>query len=308
MGLTTSTPETTIKDEKLENIKKLFNNINDNEDNILESLDITEFKNNNDGKKQIPMVGGYSEDEMESLKLPRKRYTKYDLFKMLKDLESDFQTGGNGEDDENDEDDENGSSLNDEQSMDNIKRVILKELQNLKENKSNQLGGNNCGCDNSKKNKNCNNEHLNLNNVVVENQLGGNVILDDSSSSTSSSSSSDSDEAGKNLKKNTKPKKSKKFKKNNKKDEDDNVDDDEEESSRFFIQTSDTDENGMTSNGSVKKSSNKKKTNKKSKKNFTKNKQNFSEDSEGLSIFPFNSSDVKSSQSIQNFRNLRRRI
>jgi len=302
MGLTTSTVKNNSEEEKLNNIKKLFNNINEGDaDDILESLDITEFKKDDNVKKPIPMVGGfgYSDDEeVDSAKLPRRRYTKYDLFRMLKDLESDLQTGGGDDDDNNNVD----SSLDDEKSMDNIKRVILKELQNLKENKSQQLGGVGCDCNTSKENNR--KAKLNMNNVVVEGQFGGNVIVDDSSSSTSSSSS-DSDEAGKYQKKSKK--KSKSTNKKYDDDEDKKTDnDDDDESSRFFIQASDSNENGMTSNSSVKKNSYKKKTNKKSKKNSS--KQNFSEDSEGLSIFPFNSSDVKSSQSIQNFRTLRRRI
>ena len=301
MGLTSSTQ--TKEEEKLNNIKKLFNN-NDDTDDILESLNITEFKGENgDGKKPLPMVGGYGSGDVEtsdaeSNKLQRKRYTKYDLFKMLKEIDSEFQTGGeNNEDGDGDE-----SSLNDKESMENIKKVILKELQNLKENKSQQLGGVGCGCDSSGEKKTSLKSKFNMNNIVVEDQLGGNVIVDDSSSSTSSSSSSDSDEAGK------KSKTKSKSKKNKNKDDEDEVEEDDEESSRFFIQTSESDEAGITSNGSEKKSY-KKKGNKKSKKqSVKKTNQNYSDDSEGLSIFPFNSSDVKSSQSIQNFRNLRRKI
>ena len=296
MGLTSSTPTQTNEEKQLDNIKKLFNN-NDDTDDILESLNITEFKQENvDGKKPLPMVGGYGSGDvdttdMDSSKLQRKRYTKYDLFKMLKDLDSEFQTGGN------DGDDKDESSLDDKESMDNIKKVILKELQNLKENKSQQLGGLGCGCDSSGEQKNGLKSKFSLNNVVVEEQLGGNIIVDDSSSSTSSSSSDS--EAGK---------KSKKNYKKEKEDEEDEDKDDDEESSRFFIQTSESDDAGMTSNGPNKKTYKKKSNTKSKKQSAKKSYQNYSEDSEGLSIFPFNSSDVKSSQSIQNFRNLRRRI
>jgi hypothetical protein len=295
MGLTSSTAKND-EETKLDNIKKLFNK-NEDTDEILESLDLTEFKNESlDEKKPIPMVGGFDglhdeQSEFDSSKLQRKRYTKYDLFKMLKDLDSEFQTGGKGEEDE-------GSSLNDEESMENIKKVILKELENLKQNKAQQLGGNSCGCDSSGEKKTGFKSKFNLNNVIVDDQLGGDVVVDDSTSSSTSSSSSDSDEAGK----------AKKSKKNYKKKKEEDEVDEEEESSRFFIQTSESDENGITSNGPDKKRSYKKKSNKKSKKNSSGKQENFSEDSEGLSIFPFNSSDVKSSQSIQNFRNLRRRI
>lgn len=270
-------------------------------------------KTNADGKKPLPMIGGFYnnvDSEIESEKLERRRYAKYDLFKMISDLESEIQKGGDN--------DENETSLNDEESMENIKKIILKELENLKKNKSEQLGGVGCGCDASSNTNKKINTKFNLNNVVVDddtnNLVGGNVIVvDDSSSTSSSTSSSSSDEAGKKKRFKSKPK-------NNKREEDDsdedlNIDDDDE-SSKFFVEDESLSEFG-TSNGSVKKSSNKKskksKTSKKSNKSKTSktmkrtNLKN-SETEEGISIFPFNSSDIKSSASIGGYRNIRRKI
>lgn len=324
MGLTSSTESKQEKEEnRLNNIKKLFNN-DDNTDDILDTLNLTEFKKENKTvvqKKNIPLVGGgYDEkdDEKDDDKdnknnFGNKRYTKYDLFKMLRDIDSEYQRGGkDGDDDEN-------TSLDDDKSLEHIKSIILKELDNLKNNKSKQLGGNGCGCDGTKS------KHFSMKNVEIEDKLqnGGAIIIDDPSSSTSSSTSdSSSSEVGKKPKaKKAAPKKTKKTKANKKinKSDEDEVDDDDN-SSRFFIETSESGVNGLTSNGDFSENGKKKRKSKKSRVNKNKDETDDDEEennvpddeqedeSEGLSIFPFNSSDVKSSLSVKNYRMLRRKI
>ena len=172
---------------------------------------------------------------------------------MIKNLEDSYQNGG-GDNLSSPQETEN---MSDEKTMNHIKNIILKELDNLKDYNADQLGGD-CGCDKNK-------------------QQGGNnnKYNDDSSSSTSSSSSSSIVEHGKNKKSKSKKSKSNKFK---------------ESTSNFFIETS---ESGKDKESS---SSNKIETS------------NDEDEEEGLSIFPFNSSDVKSSISVKNYRMLRRKI
>ena len=107
MGSNSSALTTEKKEEqRLNNIKKLFNN-NDNTDDIIETLNLTEFKQVDVGeKKSIPLIGGGNGnnnndddnyDEMNNRinnSINNKRYTKYDLFKILKDIDSEFQKGG----------------------------------------------------------------------------------------------------------------------------------------------------------------------------------------------------------------------
>ena len=231
---------------------------------------------------------------------------------MLKELDSDFQKGGL--DSKSNVDTDGESSLNDEKSIEHIKNVILKELENLKKNKSDMLGGNltnsKCGCDGIKSDS--------------EQQIGGNIIDDSSSSSTSDSTSSSDTEAGK-----YKSKKSR----SNKKKHPKAASESDSDSSKFFIETSESgtdDRFNITSNGEESEYGKKYKS--KGKKNLSKSKPKQkkmkqtqddsdsdeddgkpnnidSADSEGLSIFPFNSSDVKSSSvSVKNYRMLKRKI
>jgi hypothetical protein len=355
MGLTSSTEskQQEREEQRLNNIKKLFNN-NDNTDDIIETLNLTEFKPVSmiqNKKKAIPLVGGgvggggsvgggvggsvdvgYDNDEKHydnnnnilANNVNNKRYTKYDLFKILKDIDSEFQKGGKEENNS----DEN-SSLNDEKSMDHIKNIILKELENLKKNKSEQLGGAGCVCDGTKQNK------FSMKNVEVEQQIqgGGAIVIDNPSSDSSSSSSTSSSEVGKKKGK-TVTKKAKKNTKSSKKakkslsisnEDDDNDNNGESNSSRFFIETSESGTNEHTSNADFSENGKKKKKTKAKKiiknkvydkeededENEENNDDNTKEnnsDSEGLSIFPFNSSDVKSSLSVKNYRMLRRKI
>ena len=310
---------------------------------ILESLDITEFKKPNEkepdekepnvkepnekehdkkeqigGKKSIPLLGGFGVNLSETSddilggfenKTGRKRYTKYDLFKILRELDVDTeahqQGGGN---DEGDDETDVKSSLNDEKSMEHIKNIILKELETLKTNKSQQLGGSGCGCNGSgNKNTRKLSSKLNLNNIIIDNegdkQLGGTVLIDASSSSTTSDdseSSSSSDHGYDKSKKSKSTKSSKSLKKNQSQESSDS-------DSHFHIDTTESglnDKGDQTSNGggSDEKTESEKSSEIKRK---TKDK---TDSEDGLSIFPFNSSDVKSSVSIKNYRMLRRKI
>src|SRR3990167_2159590 len=176
-------------------------------------------------KKPIPILGGFkvnahlsetSDNIINELqnKTGRKRYTKYDLFAILKDLDTEVNQQGGGTDDKNgtnNTDDKNVNKaylnkddnktfkddddkyLNDDKSMEHIKSIILKELNELdelkKNNNSQQVGGNGCGCDGSGKKKNSHklSSKLNLNNIIIDDmepkQLGGTIIIDASSSS-----------------------------------------------------------------------------------------------------------------------------
>jgi len=288
------------------NIQKLI--VDNNKDNqkttdIVETLnDLTEIHTQKGGslKKQIPLLSNNETNSYETSEniiggfentTGRKRYTKYDLFKILRnlDLETEInQEGGNENTD---------SSLNDDQSMEHIKNIILKELETLKNNKSQQLGGSGCGCAGSNDSNGVNgsnskklNSKLNLNNIIVDDdndkQVGGTIIIDGSSSSsdTSTSTNSSSSEFGKSKKSaKSKSSKSKSKSKYNKRQESSS------ESSKFVIETS---ESGKESVSSVE----------------NKQTSNGEDSEEGLSIFPFNSSDVKSSLSIKNYRMLRRKI
>lgn len=320
MGQGNSTPNESKEQKQLDNFKKLFSS-NDDTDDILETLNITELKPRKqvvNQKKPLPLLGGANEpnDEDKNKHANRKRYNKYDLFKMLKDLDSEYQQGGGGEDDE--------SSLDDAKSMEHIKSIILRELDALKKNKANKLGGSGCGCEGDKTGKNKNKkmkQKSHYKNVVFEkapNKKMSGGYKDDSSSSSSttsistkgdsSSTTTTSEEAGYKSKKSKKTKKSKKSKKskaNKLYNDDEEVDN--SDSSKFFIETSESGE--KTSNGDEdddsSSSSEEKKKGKKGKEDNDDEEEN---SEEGLSIFPFNSSDVKSSLSVKNYRMLRRKI
>lgn len=277
-------------------------------------------------KKPIPMLGGFkvnanlsetSDNIFNGLenKTGRKRYTKYDLFKILRDLDVDTeapQQGGNP-DGNPDGDNDDKSSLNDDKSMEHIKNIILKELETLKTNKSQQLGGSGCGCEssgdkkNSRKSSSKSSSKLNLNNVVIddiEKQTGGTIIIDASSSSTTSDDSeSSSSELGKAKKsKSSKSSKSSKKSKYSSKSKKIQKQESTDSDSHFQIDTSESefgDGKEQTSNGE---------SDEKSESEKRKPKEEETDSEEGLSIFPFNSSDVKSSQSIKNYRMLRRKI
>jgi len=314
-------------DETINNINKVMPKEQTTSD-VVETLNITEFKESNEqiggSKKELPLIRGSNmrsnlSETSENIiskfenKTGRKRYTKYDLFKILKNLDIDTENelqGGDIEDDVKTE-----SSLNDDESMEHIKKIILKELDTLKNNKSQQLGGTGCGCSgsNDKKTSHKLSSKLNLNNIIIDDkeskQLGGTVIIDGSSSSSDSSvsgssSSSSSSELGKSNPKSNSKSKSKSKSKSVKKQE-------SSESSIFVIETSESGKEKKSESESESESDSDKDKDKNKNKNKDKDEQEQTSNGksdEGLSIFPFNSSDVKSSLSIKNYRMLRRKI
>lgn len=203
-----------------------------------------------------------------------------------------------------------------DEALDRVRNAILERLNDLGKNlnpEMNKVGGGSCGCENR---------------VVNDSKTGGSTNLlatgpqtklyqDDSSTSTTTSTSSastssshtSSSEVGR--KKNVS--KSKSAKRTTKRSTKFDI---EESSDSFILDTSETGTETEpelkprgtrnkrvvhdTSNGDSSSSSSSSNSNSESKS---------SDDSEeGLSIFPFNSSDVKSSVSSQNFKTLRRRV
>ena len=162
MGLTYSTPQTdTAKVNKIENVAKLAElNLNDSED-LLDSLNITELNNFN--REPLPIIGGqYSDANMEEEEedynndfsrntrfIPSKnRFNKYDLFKVINELENKKKLnrnlkGGNLEEDLS-------KSISDDDAMEQVQSIILQELEKVSNN--NMTGGGDCGCNGSKNN------------------------------------------------------------------------------------------------------------------------------------------------------------
>ncbi len=161
MGQIYSTPQTdTAKINKIENVAKLAElNLNDSED-LLDSLNITEFNHFN--KEPLPIIGGqYSDVNMEEEEedyndyskntrfIPSKnRFNKYDLFKVINELENKKKLnrnlkGGNLEEDLS-------KSISDDDAMEQVQNIILQELDKVSN--KNMTGGGDCGCNGSKNN------------------------------------------------------------------------------------------------------------------------------------------------------------
>ncbi len=230
----------------------------------------------------------------------RQRYHKYDVFKALDEIENNMR-GGNQETD--------SSITTDDKAMDHIKNVILSQLKELEKHK--QHGAGSCGCDKK---------------GLKKNIKGG--YFDSSSSTSSETSSSDTDSSEFGLPQNKK-----------------NYIIEESESSNFLASTSQTggedeeksDKSSSSESPEVKHSKHSKHS-KNSKHSARKHKETSNgedeeteeveeveeveedqdesnqegdesqESEEGLSIFPFNSSDIKSSASVKNYKMLRRKI
>jgi hypothetical protein len=179
MGLTYSTPQTdraTVN--KMENVSKLAElNLNESED-LLDSLNITELNRVNI-KEPLPILGGnnsnyeeeeeenlhrnfkggkysnYEEEEEENLNRNTKfissknRFNKYDLFKVINELENKNKInknlrGGNIEEEEL------SKSISNEDAMEQVQKIILQELEKVSN--KNMTGGGDCGCNGSKNN------------------------------------------------------------------------------------------------------------------------------------------------------------
>jgi hypothetical protein len=275
MGSYFSTQTDSTNTNAVNNVKKLFK-LDENVD-ILDSLDIADLRETvNVGsvdKIPLPIIGGKKEELNNSngynfmlggakdirFKSDRQRYLRYNIFKVISQLEE-FekiqQKGGadinlnNGNNDDEDDDEKYQSITSDNKAIDHIKKLINNELQNLK---NNQRGGN-CDCDTQKggaKKKSKKNNKKNATKGPVSQQQSysdsdsDTSTTDSVSGSGSDSSSSDSDSLG-------------------------------------------------TDNGSNQSESGVSST--------------MSSEQGGLSIFPFNSSEVKSSHSEKNMKMIRRKI
>jgi hypothetical protein len=302
MGLGSSTPE---KSNAKENVQKLFDIDVDNE--YLESLNISEL-HTGENKIALPIIGGqnYNEgnitqynDDDDNLNVDfnlagggnndvrfmarRRRYLRHNIFKILSDLDG-HKGGGNALNGV--EDDKYLTTSSDDEAIKNIKEIILKEVNKLNSTSAQSGGG--CGCDGNKDDSDQDGGAKKRRNTKSKSkskkQKGGDTrqkkqVEKDSSSDTSSSSSSSSSSSDK------ASEKSYNAKRTNKK-----VNIQKSESSLNDEDDSDDD----SSDNSEDNSSNDK-----------------SSESQlgGLSIFPFNSSEVKSSISEKkNMRMIRRKI
>lgn len=330
MGSSYSTPdEKTITTDKVENVKRLFN-VDDNDD-FLETLNMSDFKIN-DNKLPLPIIGGndfsFQNDEQDLANIDfnlvggsqnndirfmakRRRYLKHNVFKILSQLDgaNKSQKGGN-----QDEDEKYLSTSSDDEAIKHIKNIILKEVNKLNLDSNNQLGGD-CGCDGNKgaNVETDNDQHggakkkskkakkskkvAKKNKVSKKSQKGGDrkrkqdkqVDSTDSSSSSSSSSSDDSEESYNSKNKSTLNQSESSLdtkKRNATETETETEDESESEHSEESDESSEDNSNEQSSEKS-------------------------SEGSQkgGLSIFPFNSSEIKASASEKkNMRMIRRKI
>jgi len=217
--------------------------------------------------------------------ISRNRYSKYDVYSTIQKVEKKFIGGFNSQ--AHSEIDDNESEKDDKTTK-HIKDIILQELDNLNKHNFNQIGA---GCDCNKKEESEESEESEetkkTDSTDKIDQKGGRPFISSSSSSSfSTSSESDSSDIKKNkkFKNNTNYKQSRsKSNKNNKKSKKNKKESSESESEEFEgnlkIQS---DSEIMTSNNS--------------------------NTEEGLSIFPFNSSDIKSNVSDRHQKILRRKI
>lgn len=224
-------------------------------------------------KEAIKMNGGFMNENIITTK---DRYSKYNVFATIKEYDNKLQSGAGIDTLE-------ATTVNpvaDNKSMKHIKDIILEQLKELETNKQN--GSGNCGCDTTMPSR--------------SNKKGGSKRLVDDSSTTSSSSSYTSDNSGvpdsssstdssseygvKSKSKNNKSKSKAKSKSKNRFIASD--------SSSFIVNKTESD-------------------NYKNYNNTSNGEESESGSDAGLSIFPFNSSDVKSSSS-KNMKMFRRKI
>jgi hypothetical protein len=239
-----------------------------NDSDTIGSLNLDSDKKDSDKKEESTQKGGKN--------ISKNRYNKYDVFTTIQKAEREFLVGGFNSDNETHEKTEEDN----DKTMKHIKNIILDELNNLNHNILNQHGAGGCNCDKD--------DEKDKEETKEVKQEGGFYSSSSSDSSNfSTSSSSDSTEV---VKKNSKhqnkskhypvisrSKTSKKSKKSKKHDSSDS------ESNLF--------EGNLVINNSD-----------------DNNTSNNSQTEEGLSIFPFNSSDVKSSVSDRHHKILKRKI
>jgi hypothetical protein len=158
MGLTYSTPQIDrAKVNKMENVSKLAElNLNESED-LLDSLNITELNRVNI-KEPLPIIGGHNsdfEEEEENLNRNTKfissknRFNKYDLFKVINELENKNKINRNLKGGHLEEE-ELSKSISNDDAMEQVQKIILQELEKVSN--KNMTGGGDCGCNGSKNN------------------------------------------------------------------------------------------------------------------------------------------------------------
>lgn len=196
-----------------------------------------------------------------------------------------------------------------DEALDKVRNAILERLNDLGKNLNPEakVGGGSCGCENRAVNDSKTGGSTNLLATGPQTKLYQDASDSSSTTSTSSASTTSSHTSSSEVGRKKKTSKSKSTKRSTKFDI-------EESSESFILDTSETGTEPElkprgrrnkrvvhdTSNGDSSSSSSSSNSNSES---------NSSDDSEeGLSIFPFNSSDVKSSVSSQNFKTLRRRV
>lgn len=305
MGLSYSTQKLSTAD-KIKNIKKLFDNDEDT-DEILESLNMPELKAT---KKFIPTIGGNKafQTPLNNTNLTdprfvqtRNRYDNYDLFKIIKDLENQHgqnQVGGNNENqtevinhtpNSDSNSDAKLKSLTDEDAMLNIKNIILNELNTLKKNVP-QSGG--CDCEKS----------FNAQNGGKKHDSSSSSSSSSIKESSSSSSSSSIVELGKTTKQNKKQTKNNKEIKNNKKLSKNN----KKLAKNKFNDSSEYGNNNVNSTSNDPNKSESESEN--NDYNYDSSDEANIKEEGGLSIFPFNSSDINNSSSTRPSKMLTRKM
>ena len=259
-----------------------------NNNKYLTTLDYSDLKR---GKRELPFLdGGMSNnstiDSYNDIRFTsnKNRYAKYNIFKIISKLENNTQLGGN------DEENQNTTLATDDNAIQHIKELISKELNNS--NNSSQVGAG-CGCDTelkggakAKKTKatKAKGKKTNKKKVLKTKNEWGNM---NNSSSSSSSSSSNDDTSSSSSSSSSLSSVNKKSSVNSTFKKTESL----EKSDNNVNKVSDSTESDNTESNDESASSN--------------------EDESvenGLSIFPFNSSEVNSSASEKHLTMLRRKI
>lgn len=324
LGYSTTKPTTT---DRVDNVKNLFNinnlELNDDDRKILDSLNITEFGVNTN-KPTLPVLGGNlskkDEDEDEDLEnnlndlytdfnlvggnnndirfmSKRRRYLKHNIFKILNQLNNseNNQKGGNGEE-------EYLSTSSDDSAIKNIKDIILKEVNKIAKS-SGQLGAG-CGCDKNKQQGGAKSKSKAKSSKSAKSaksakskskQKGGESdSTENQKSEEDSSSSSSSSESGSSSSSSSSETETETEKLNESSYNEGSVDPENSQSEEDLDETED-DESEETTDSKDKSE--------------TVTSEKSSTQKGGLSIFPFNSSEIKTSASEKrNMRMIRRKI
>ncbi len=232
----------------------------------------------------------------------RNRYAQYDVFDELAQLEAEeqqeqAQTGGAGEEIKPTD----MKDISSDEAMKQVKETIINHLNSLKAKQAQTAGS--CGCDSNLNKKTGGASHM----LVAGPQRK--LYRDDSDTSTTTSSSSESSESSHTSSSEVGKRKSKAKAKGKGK----NKAVDESSSINFVIDTTESgaeveviEEEVKPRRGRTSRRRRIETSNEDDSSSSESAEEN--DEEEGLSIFPFNSSDVKSSVSSQNFKTLRRRV